>query len=185
MASFTDTLTDAQQKWIAKQHIFFVATAPLSSTGHVNLSPKGHDALRILDEKTVAYLDMTGSGNETSAHIAENNRVTFMWCAFKGSPDIVRAYGRGEVVLKGSQRWDELIGHFEPLPGARQIIINHVESVQSSCGYAVPFFDYAGERETLKKWATHKGEDGLQAYQSQKNKASIDGLPTPIAKQFE
>lgn len=184
MGSFFDSLSEEVQAWISQQHIFFVATAPRSDEGRINLSPKGHDCLRVLDANTVAYLDMTGSGNETSAHIAENGRVTFMWCAFDGSPDIIRAYGRGEVVLKGTPRWDELIGNFELLPGARQIIVNHIEQVQSSCGYAVPFFDYQSDRETLMRWATNKGDDGLEKYQNQKNMQSIDGLPTPIAAQF-
>lgn len=185
MAKFYDALSDDLQAWIKKQHIFFVATAPLSGDGHINLSPKGHDALRILDANTVAYLDLTGSGNETSAHILENGRITLMWCAFAGSPDIVRAYGSGEVVLPDTSRWDEFRDQFDLLPGTRQIIVNHIEQVQTSCGYAVPFFEYQGERETLQKWATHKGEDGLRAYHQEKNMQSIDGLPTPLQAAYE
>jgi hypothetical protein len=185
MAKYFDALTDQQMQWIPQQHIFFVATAPLSAEGHVNLSPKGHDSLRLFDANTAAYLDMTGSGNETSAHIMENSRLTFMWCAFDGPPDIVRAYGEGEVVLPGTARWEELIPHFEMLPGARQIIVNHITKVQSSCGYAVPFFDYKEDRESLKKYALHKGEDGMIAYRREKNMQSIDGLPTPLAATFE
>lgn len=180
-----DSLSDDLQQWIREQHIFFVATAPLADAGHVNLSPKGHDCLRVFDANTVAYLDMTGSGNETSAHIAENGRVTFMWCAFDGPANIVRAYGRGEVVLPNSERWQELIPHFDMLPGARQIIVNHVTKVQTSCGYAVPFFDYKADRETLKKWTAHKGDVGIQDYHREKNTRSLDGLPAPLAQIYD
>lgn len=180
MAKFYDSLSDKHQAWIQDQHIFFVATAPLAADGHVNLSPKGHNCLRIFGPNTVAYLDLTGSGNETSAHILENGRVTFMWAAFEGAPNIMRTYGEGEVVLPGTARWDELIPHFEMLPGARQIIVNHITKVQTSCGFAVPFFDYKEDRMSLQDFATTKGEDGLIAYRQQKNCESLDGLPTPL-----
>lgn len=182
MAKFFDALSPELQDWIRQQHIFFVATAPLGAGGHVNLSPKGHDCLRVLGPNTVAYLDMTGSGNETSAHIMENARLTFMWCAFDGPPNIVRAYGRGEVVLPDTPRWDDLFPHFESLLGARQIIVNHIDKVQTSCGFAVPLFDYKAERETANKWAANKGEDGLYAYRCEKNLRSVDGLPTPLSQ---
>jgi len=181
MAKFYDTLSDDLCEWIQQQKIFFVATAPLSDSGRINLSPKGYDCLRILDNNTVAYLDLTGSGNETSAHIKENGRITMMWCAYEGPANILRCYGRGEVAVAGSERWYELIPHFEMITGARQIIINHMQQVQTSCGFAVPFFDYKGEREALIKWAQHKGEDGLESYHTEKNAQSIDGLPTPLA----
>lgn len=182
MAKFYDQLDDKLIEWIKAQHIFFVASAPLSAEGHVNLSPKGHDCLRVLDDHTVAYLDMTGSGNETSAHIKENGRVTFMWCAVEGAPRIMRTFGRGEVVLEGTDRWKELAPLFEMLPGARQIIVNHVEKVQTSCGFAVPFFEFTGERDALKDFAIQKGEEGLHTYHLEKNMKSIDGLPTPLGE---
>ena len=181
MAKFFESLSEQHQDFIRAQKIFFVATAPLAAEGHVNLSPKGHDCLRILDANTVAYLDLTGSGNETSAHIMENGRVTFMWAAFEGSANIMRTHGRGEVVLPGSERWQELAPLFELLPGARQIIVNHVEKVQTSCGFAVPFFDYKEERMALQKYAINKGPDGMAEYRLEKNQVSIDGLPTPLS----
>lgn len=183
-----DNITPQLQEWIEKQHVFFVATAPLSQDGHVNLSPKGHDAVRILDDHTVCYMDMTGSGNETAAHIHENARVTMMWCAFDGAPKILRLYGRGEVVVKDetSVRWNELISNYkEVLPGARQIIVNHVERVQSSCGYAVPFMDYKEERETLKKYINLKGDEWVKDYQKKNNLKSIDGIETPLADVYK
>lgn len=180
MAKVHEKITPEFREWIARQHVFFVASAPLSGDGHVNLSPKGHDCLRVLDERTVAYLDLTGSGNETSAHVAENGRITLMWCAFEGPPQILRLYGRGEVALPGSERWEELSGLFDPMPGARQIIVNHVERVQTSCGFAVPFMDYREERETLIRYAVNKGEDGMREYRAEKNMRSMDGLPMPL-----
>ena len=147
-----DNITPDLQTWIEKQKVFFVATAPLSGDGHVNLSPKGHDSLRVLDETTVCYLDMTGSGNETSAHIMENGRITFMWCGFEGPPRILRLYGRGETVLRNEHdpRWNELASKFDSLlPGARQIVVNHVDRVQTSCGMAVPFMDYSKETHRI------------------------------------
>src|SRR5690606_38357983 len=132
MAKVHPNITPEFRDWIERQHVFFVATAPLAADGHVNVSPKGHDCLRVIDDATVAYLDLTGSGAETSAHIAENQRLTLMWCAFEGPARILRLYGRGEVVLPGSTRWEDLIGLFDLLPGARQIVVNHVERVQTS-----------------------------------------------------
>ncbi len=181
-----DNITQELREWIEKQHIIFVATAPLSAEGHVNLSPKGHDCLRITDDHTVLYLDMTGSGNETSAHIAENGRVTFMWCGFEGSPRILRLYGRGEVILpKDEQRWKEVTSCFDTsamLPGTRQIIVNHVHRVQTSCGFAVPYMDFKEDREALKKVSIAHGDAGLHKYRRVKNRRSIDNLRTPIGK---
>lgn len=148
----------------------------------MNISPKGYDTLRVLSANRVAYLDMTGSGNETSAHIRENGRVTVMFCAFEGPPNILRLYGTGTVVLPGSPEWDDLYPHFTPIPGARQIIIVDFDIVQTSCGYSIPFMAYSGERETLSRWAVQKGEDGLKQYWKDKNTTSIDGLPTPLGE---
>jgi len=170
------------EAFIRKQHLFFVGTAPLSAEGHVNLSPKGYDTLRILSANRAAYLDLTGSGNETSAHLRENGRVTVMFCAFEGPPNILRLYGRGTVVLPGTDEWETLIPLFDPLPGARQLIVVDIHKVQTSCGYAVPFMEYTGERETLRRWADQKGRDGLEQYWEEKNSRSIDGMPTPLGQ---
>ncbi|QJD85511.1 pyridoxamine 5'-phosphate oxidase family protein [Cohnella herbarum] len=175
-------LLPVHEEFIAKQRIFFVGSAPLSSEGHVNLSPKGYDSMRILSPNRAAYLDMTGSGNETSAHIRENGRVTIMFCAFEGPPNILRLYGTGTVVLPGSPEWETLYPLFEPLPGARQIIMIDFDKVQTSCGYSIPFMEYAGERETLQRWSVQQGEEGLKQYWQNKNTHSIDGLPTPLGE---
>jgi hypothetical protein len=177
-----DALLPEHEDFIGKQRLFFVGSAPLSEEGHVNLSPKGHDVLRIMSPTEIAYLDLTGSGNETSAHTAENGRITIMFCAFEGAPLILRVYGTGRVILPETPEWDQLIPQFELLPGARQIIYITLHKVQTSCGYAVPNFSYAGERETLKRWAEQKGEEGLEQYQREKNSVSLDGKLTPIGE---
>lgn len=164
--------------------MFFVASAPLTADGHVNLSPKGMDCLRILGPLQVAYLDLTGSGNETSAHLQENGRITLMFCAFEGPPNILRLYGKGRTVVIGTPEWDQLWPLFPSYPGMRQIIVVDVERVQTSCGFAVPLYEFKGQRETLKKWAIAKGDDGLVEYWKEKNMTSIDGLPTPLGQQL-
>lgn len=174
-------ITNELQQFIAAQHIFFVATAPLSTEGRVNLSPKGLDSFRVLSPQQVAYLDLTGSGNETSAHLQENGRITFMFCAFAGSPSILRLYGQGRVILPDTPDWPDLYKQFVPLPGARQIIVADIDRVQTSCGYGVPLYEHQGQRQKLVDWAAQKGELGLQDYRQQKNRISIDGLPTPLA----
>lgn len=163
--------------WISRQHLFFVATAPLDGDGHVNLSPKGHDTLRVIDERTVAYLDLTGSGVETIAHLRENGRITIMLTAFDGNPNIVRLHGRGEPVVPGDERFDGLVARFDDLPGIRSVIVVHVTRVHESCGYAVPLYTYVADRDRLRKWSEAKGVDGLVTYRANKNAASIDGLP--------
>ena len=180
MARMYDTIDETQQAFIARQRMFFVASAPLSGEGHVNMSPKGLDAFRLLTPNRVAYLDLTGSGNETSAHLLENGRITFMFCAFDGPPNILRLYGRGEIALPGSALWDELRPRFGDEPGARQIIVAAIDRVQTSCGFAVPHYEYVGQRDTLLKWANVKGADGLADYQREKNARSIDGMVTPM-----
>ncbi len=179
MAKVYDLITDQLRDFIDAQHLFFVATAPREG-GHVNLSPKGLDCFRVFSPTQVAYLDLTGSGNETSAHLQENGRITFMFCAFEGAPNILRLYGIGRTVLPDAAEWAELSQHFTLYPGARQIIVAEIDRVQTSCGYAVPLMDYVSERETLIKWAETKGENGLETYRQQKNVRSIDALPTPI-----
>ena len=179
MAQFFPELTNAQRDFIAEQRIFFVATAPAS--GRVNLSPKGMDTFRVLGPRRAAYLDATGSGNETAAHLADNGRITIMFCAFSGAPLILRLYGRGRAVPPRDAAWAPLRPHFgAPLPGERQLIVAEIESVQTSCGFGVPLFDCAGDRSLLVDWAAKKGPDGLAAYQAEKNQRSIDGLPTGL-----
>jgi hypothetical protein len=157
--------------------MFFVATAPSGGEGHVNLSPKGYDTLRILDANRVAYLDLTGSGVETIAHLRENGRITLMACAFTGNPRISRLYGRGEVHLFGTPEFDALAPHFPELPGRRAIIEITVDRATTSCGEAVPRMDLVSERDDLLDWTINKGEVGIVAYWASKNATSIDGLP--------
>lgn len=182
MGKAFDSITPEIAKFIRKQHLFFVASAPLANDGHVNVSPKGLDCLRILNDNQVAYLDLTGSGNETAAHITENGRITFMFCAFEGSPNIVRLYGTGRVVLPDTPEWEALAPNFTLHISARQIIVADIHRTSSSCGYAVPFFDYRQERETLTQYWDAKGEDALPAYHLEKNRLSIDGLEAPLAE---
>lgn len=178
MAKFYDTLDDKLTTFIAKQKMFFVASA--AQDGRVNLSPKGYDALRVLGPQRVIWLNLTGSGNETAAHLLEVNRMTIMFCAVEGAPMILRLYGSAETIHPRHPKWDELYGHFDDYPGARQIFDMTVESVQTSCGFAVPFFDYVGERETLNQSFEKKGVEGTADYWAQKNTVSIDGLPTGL-----
>jgi len=173
----SDSLSPALTDAVRAAPLFFVATAPLAADGHVNVSPKGGDTLRVLDAHTVAYLDLTGSGAETAAHLRENGRITLMVCAFSGPPQIVRLYGRGEVVRPGDDGFEALAALFPDLPGARAVIRVAVERVGSSCGYAVPLMRYEGERSRLIEWAEAKGTEGLVEYRAAKNAKSIDGLP--------
>ena len=178
MAKFFPALTDSHQHFIRRQKIFFSASAPES--GRVNVSPKGMDSFRVLDDTTVAYLDLTGSGNETAAHVLQNQRLTLMFCAFEGDPLILRLYGKGEVIAPHSVDWPVLIKHFDVLAGTRQIIKLNIDSVQTSCGFGVPHFQFIGERDELLRWANKKGETGLTQYRQEKNCSSIDGLDIPI-----
>jgi hypothetical protein len=183
VAKVYDRIADELQAFIHQQPLFFVATAPLSAGWHVNLSPKGLDSLRILSPNRVAYLDLTGSGNETSAHLLENERITLMFCAFQEPPLILRLYGQGRVVLPCDSDWQRLYSLFSPLPGARQIIVTEVDRVQTSCGFGVPLYELQDQRSQLIDWAAKKGEAGLQDYRQQKNSVSVDGLPTPLTSQ--
>lgn len=177
MGKVLDAITPDLRRWIERQPMFFVATAPTGDGGHVNLSPKGLDSFRILDDRTVAYLDLTGSGAETIAHLRENGRITIMFCAFEGKPRITRLQGRGEVLRPGDGEFDDLAGQFPALPGIRSVIRIHAERVSTSCGYAVPLMAFQGQRDTLVEWAERKGPDGIEAYWADKNLVSIDGLP--------
>ena len=183
MGKTYDRLDERLQGWIAAQRMFFVATAPSGPGGHVNVSPKGHaDTFAILDEWTVAYLDLTGSGAETIAHLRDNGRITLMFCAFSGPPRILRLYGRGWVVLSGDDRWEELAARFPARRGARAVVVVEVERIADSCGYAVPLYDYAGQRGLLDQWAARKDDAALAAYRAQRNRRSIDDLPAlPMA----
>jgi Pyridoxamine 5'-phosphate oxidase len=180
MSQMHDSISAELAEFIRGQVVFFVATAPITGTGHVNLSPKGMDTLRIFSPTRVAYLDLTGSGNETAAHVTENGRITLMFCAFEGKPMILRLYGRGMVVLPGSEEWEGLLSKFVPLAGTRQIIVCDVQHVQTSCGLAVPLMEFVEHRDGLVKWAAGKGEEGLRQYREKKNRRSIDGIMTPF-----
>jgi hypothetical protein len=182
MAKFYEEITPNLKEFIEKQHIFFVASAPLEG-GRVNLSPKGMDCFRVLGANKTAYLDLTGSGSETAAHVLENGRLTIMFCSFERNPMILRLYGKGSLVRPYDSAWQEFFPLFEPIPGARQIVVLEVEAVQTSCGFAVPFYDFKGERDTLKKWAETKDTEGLTDYWREKNQFSIDGLPTKLLAQ--
>jgi hypothetical protein len=185
MAKLYDTITDDLTAFIRAQPLFFVASAPLDPHGHVNLSPKGLDCFHVLSPQQVAYLDLTGSGNETSAHLAENGRITFMFCAFAGPPRILRLYGHGQVILPQTDRWNTFAHHFPYYPGMRQFIVADITRVQTSCGFGVPLMDYVAQRDTTIHWAEAKGEDGIAAYQRDKNMTSIDGLRTPLGEHVE
>ena len=169
------------REFIQRQHVFFTASA--TSESRVNVSPKGLDALRVLDEKSVAYLDLTGSGSETAAHLLADGRLTLMFCAFEGKPQILRLYGRGRTLQRGGEEYTQLLrgafANVEP-PGARQIVLLDIDLVQTSCGFGVPLFEYAGERSSLLNWAEGKGEEGLETYRREKNTRSIDGLRTGL-----
>lgn len=178
MARFYPALEEKHRAFIAAQKIFFTATGTAES--RLNLSPKGMDSLRVLSDRRVAYLDLTGSGNETAAHLAHDGRMTMMWCSFDADPLILRLYGRGRAVRRQDSEWGELRRHFPVLPGERQFIVLDIESVQTSCGYAVPRYTYVGERDTLARWAEKKGAEGLLDYWREKNQVSIDGLPTGL-----
>ncbi len=177
MGKTFEAITPKIRDWVAAQQMFFVATAPLSGQGLVNLSPKGMDSFRILGDRRVAYLDLTGSGIETVAHLKENGRITIMFCAFEGPPKIYRFQGIGTVHEKGSAKYQELIGNFTEHLGARAIIDIEVTRISDSCGFSVPLYDFKAQRDTLMKVSEKEGEDGLLRYQQKNNLKSLDGLP--------
>jgi hypothetical protein len=183
MAKFFPALTEEHRGFITRQHVFFAASA--AATGRVNISPREAGAFRVLDEASVCWLDQTGSGSETAAHLRADGRLTVMFCAFAGAPLILRLYGRGQSLRRGGSDYAALLAeHYageEPL-GARQIIRVAVELVQTSCGYGVPMFDFTKDRPNLQRWARAKGEDGLEAYRREKNAVSLDGLPTGLVE---
>ena len=162
---------------LSAQHVFFVATAPLDADGHVNLSPKGLDSFRVVDPYTVAYLDLTGSGIETVAHLCENGRIVFCFCAFEGPPRIVRLHGRGEVLEPSAPDFAKLRPLFPAFDGVRSIIRVEVQRIADSCGYGVPLMQYEGDRRQLIAWTEKKGPEGVAGYQATRNRRSLDGLP--------
>jgi hypothetical protein len=176
MGKVYEALDEALVGFIGRQHVFFVGTAPDSPEGHLNVSPKGLDTFLILGPRSVAYLDLTGSGIETVAHLRQNGRITIMFCALEGRPLILRLHGRGRVVEPGDTEWVGLIARFPEYPGIRSVIVVDVERVADSCGFAVPLYEYKGERSQLIDYVDQKGPEGLEAYKARKNKASIDGI---------
>jgi hypothetical protein len=181
MAKQFTAMEAAHREFILRQRIFFTGSA--ASGSRVNVSPKDAAALRIVNERAVAYLDQTGSGSETAAHLLKNGRLTLMFCALKGAPLILRLYGKGKSLVRGSAEYRELLASLfnnREKPGSRQIVWLDVDLVITSCGYGVPLFDYTGERATLTRWAEAKGEDGLAEYRRTKNAVSIDALPTGL-----
>lgn len=176
MGKVFDEITPQLQEWIAKQKIFFVATAPLGGDGLVNCSPKGLDSFAVTGPDTVVYQDLTGSGVETIAHLKENQRIVIMFCAFEGPPKIVRLHGRGEVITEEHEEFSELSKLFPERIGVRAYIRVTTTRISDSCGYAVPLYEYKADRDVLEKYAENKGEDGLKKYREEKNKLSLDGL---------
>ncbi len=177
MAKQLAQIDDDLAAWLRKQHLFFVATAPLAGDGLVNCSPKGLDTFTIIDPLTVAYLDLTGSGVETIAHVRENGRIVLMFCAFDGAPRVVRLHGTGTVFEPGDAGYEALAGRFPPLPGARAVIQVAVSRVSTSCGFGVPYYEFVGDRSALVDFAEKKGPDGMLAYNAKHNRRSLDGLP--------
>ncbi|KXF81917.1 pyridoxamine 5'-phosphate oxidase family protein [Enterovibrio coralii] len=173
-------LSDKHIEFIEKQKIYFVATAV--ENGSVNLSPKGGDSLRVINSKQIAWLNLTGSGNESASHVIQNPRMTVMFCAFEGSPLILRAYGQATVLHAKDERWDTFAPLFPKSVAARQIFVLDVDLVQSSCGMSVPYFSYEGDRDDLANWSTKQGKEGIEKYWLKKNQKSLDGFETEIAK---
>jgi hypothetical protein len=166
------------QAFIERQRLFFVATAPAGAEGHVNVSPKGIDGtFAVIDDHTVAYLDITASGAETIAHLRDNGRITLMFCAFEGPPNVVRLHGIGRFVTIYDDDFDDLAARFKPIEGARAVVVVDVERVSDSCGYGVPLYEYVGERDLLPTHMQRKGDAGRAAYRAGKNRTSVDGLP--------
>lgn len=176
--AFYSEIKNREQKFIKSQKIFFVATAP--KDGRINLSPKGMDTFRVINKNRVLWLNLTGSGNETAAHLLDNNKITIMFCAFEGNPTILRLYGKGVAIHPKDNKWNDTISLFPEIPGARQIFDIQIESVQTSCGMAVPYFNFVDHRNQLKDHAKKTGQKEIEQYWKDRNSISIDGLPTEI-----
>jgi Pyridoxamine 5'-phosphate oxidase len=171
-------ISEKMEKFIVKQKLFFVGTATTDS--RINISPKGMDSFRVINQNRVVWLNVTGSGNETSPHIQTNPRMTIMFIAFEGPPMILRLYGNAKVIHRNDHEWNELVSLFGEIPGARQIFDLYVDLVQTSCGMGVPYFDYVDERNQLNKWSDKIGEEGLKEYWKKSNQLSLDRQPTGI-----
>ncbi|MGB1249750.1 MAG: pyridoxamine 5'-phosphate oxidase family protein [Candidatus Promineifilaceae bacterium] len=182
MAKQFDSISEKLSTFIAKQPVYFIASA--APDGRVNVSPKGGDTLRVLGPNRVAWLQLTGSGNETAAHLREINRLTIMFCSFEGPPMILRLYGHGTITYPSDAGWEEMAALFPATPGARQIFDCQIEMVQTSCGFAVPFMDFVAERDTLTRWSENRGEDGLRQYWEDRNTLSIDGKETGMREKL-
>jgi hypothetical protein len=180
MAKILPEITDDLKAFIADQKIFYVGTA--MAEGHVNVSPKGMDTLKVIDSKKVVWLNLTGSGNETATHLLHYNRLTIMFCAFDGKPLILRLYGKAMVYHEKDAGFQDHIDLFAPHVGARQIILMEIDMVQSSCGFAVPLMEYKKERSQLTAWANNRGRDRVKAYQQENNAISLDGYDTGLPK---
>lgn len=179
MAKFYDAISDEHKAFIHAQPMFFVATAP--DEGRINLSPKGLDgSFAVIGPNRVAFLNLTGSGNETAAHLLRDDRITIMFCAFAGNPKILRLYGRGRAVHARDPEWEDLLARFKAYPAIRQVVVVEVESVNTSCGFGVPLMQLQGQRTMLPEWAERKGPDGIERYQRDKNATSFDGYPTGL-----
>ena len=177
MGKIYQTIDQQLTDWLRKQHLFFVATAPSGSGGSINCSPKGGDTFRVLGGSDVAYQDLTGSGVETVAHLRDNGRIVLMFCAFEGPPRIVRLHGRGTAIHRDEAEFAALARHFPAHIGTRSIIRVRLHRISDSCGFAVPTFEFTGNRDTLDRWSENKGEEQLQQYREANNALSIDGLP--------
>jgi len=178
MSEKFEALTEKHIEFIKNQHVFFVGTA--ASDGFVNVSPKGMDSFRVINNSKVAWLNLTGSGNETAAHVIEDDRMTIMFCSFDKQPLILRLYGSAKTLHPRDNDWRHKAKLFPEYTGARQIFEVSIELVQTSCGYAVPFYSLVGERPTLTKWADNRGRDGVKEYWEEKNTTSLDGKETGI-----
>lgn len=178
MGKLHERIDDRLRGFLERQHVFFVATAPTDPRGRVNVSPKGiGGTFVVVDDHTVAYLDITASGAETIAHLRDNGRITLMFCAFDGPPNVVRLHGTGRVVTLYDEGYQDWAGRFDPVAGARAVVVVDVERISDSCGYGVPLYDLVGERDLLPQHMDRKGTDGQADYRRTKNRTSIDGLP--------
>ncbi|WP_281543478.1 pyridoxamine 5'-phosphate oxidase family protein [Grimontia sp. SpTr1] len=179
MGQTTKSLSDKQISFIEQQKIYFVGTA--ADSGTVNISPKGGDSLRVINNKTLAWLNLTGSGNESAAHVLKDTRMTVMWCAFEGSPLILRTYCQARALHRNDPEWEIYVSLFPESVASRQIFLLDIDMVQASCGMSVPFFSYEGDRDELAKWSERQGTEGIQKYWLKKNQVSLDGFETDIA----
>ena len=178
MAEQFDSLSQDFVDWIHAQHVYFVATA--AKDGRVNVSPKGQDSLRVTGPNQICWMNLTGSGNETAAHLLDTNRITLMWCAFEGLPRILRVYGRAQTIHERDPQWQACTQYIPPTAGTRQYYLIDIDLVQTSCGYAVPFMDFQEDRQVLNQWAEKRGKESVRQYWQDKNQFSIDGLPTQV-----